>query len=170
MKEMIKGMVQEMVAQAIKEVMAEMMGGSTPVVAKAEVVESKPNEIRMSREEFLAIEEPEEIIAMNPVDFDPVKVKWGKGYTTVVRYNQYISSDIWTANHLDITRKYNAKWSGKLKGYTFQDVNELRTFLASYQIKTELTTEDRYNIKLYKAERAKKQAEYYANKANEMAK
>jgi hypothetical protein len=164
MKDMIKAMVQEMVAQSIKEVMAEMMG-TTPVVANAEVVEPVKVKSGMSREEFLSLEEPVEVAEKMPLDFDVVKVPCGRGFANVVKYNQFVPSDVWTVNHLAITANYGGKWSGKFKGYTFPDVGTLRVFLNSYHIKSKLDENDRNNVKVYKAERAKAKAEYYANLA-----
>ena len=164
MKDMIKAMVQEMVAQSIKEVMAEMMG-TTPSVAPAEVVAPVKKAPSMSREEFLAVEEPAEIVEKFPLDYEVVKVPCGRGFATVVKYNQFVPSDVWTVNHLAITANYGGKWSGKFKGYTFPDTATLRAFLNGYAIKTSLTDIDRQNVKAYKAERAKAKAEYYANLA-----
>ena len=158
MKEMIKAMVQEMVAQSIKEVMAEMMG-TTPQVTPAEVV--KPKGVNtLSREDFLAIaEEPEPIATPTELDF----IVSGK----TAKYNGYVSSDIWIANHLAISQNWNGRWSSKNKGYIFNSTADLRNFLMNYRIKTQLDDNDRHNIKVYKSERAKKQAEYYAKKAAE---
>lgn len=164
MKDMIKAMVQEMVAQSIKEVMAEMMG-TTPQVANAEVVAPVKKSTGMSREEFLAVEEPAEFVEKMPLDFDVVKVPCGRGFANVVKYNQFVPSDVWTVNHLAITANYGGKWSGKFKGYTFPDVGTLRVFLNSYHIKSQLDENDRNNVKAYKAERAKAKAEYYAGLA-----
>lgn len=165
MKDMIKAMVQEMVAQSIKEVMAEMMG-TTPQVANAEVVAPVKKSTGMSREEFLAVEEPAEFVEKMPLDFDVVKVPCGRGFANVVKYNQFVPSDVWTVNHLAITANYGGKWSGKFKGYTFPDIGTLRVFLNSYHIKSTLDENDRNNVKAYKAEKAKAKAEYYANLAN----
>lgn len=158
MKDMIKAMVQEMVAQSIKEVMAEMMGTS-PIVANAEVVE-KPVKKTMTKEEFFALEEdaPKSHKDYSTLDFEPVSAK-------ALKYNGYVPSDIWTVNHLAITQKYGGKWSGKLKAYVFESHADAVTFAQSYKIKTELDDTDRHNIKVYKAERAKAKAEYYANLA-----
>lgn len=161
MKDMIKAMVQEMVAQSIKEVMAEMMGtSSAPQVAPAEV--AKPKSVNtLSREDFLALAEEDEPVAV-PVELD--FVVFG---SRTARYNRSVASDIWIANHLVISRTWNGRWSNKNKGYIFNSPAELRNFLMNYRIKTELDENDRHNIKVYKAERAKKQAEYYAKKASE---
>ena len=158
MKEMIKSMVQEMVAQSIKEVMAEMMGTtSTPQVTPAEVVKttSKPS---MSREDFLALaEETQPVTTPTELDF----VVSGR----TVKYSGYVPSDIWTVNHLAITKNWGGKWSSKNKGYIFDSTTNLRNFLMSYKIKTELTDADKAAIKVYKAEKAQAKAEYYAKLA-----
>ena len=164
MKDMIKAMVQEMVAQSIKEVMAEMMG-TAPQVANAEVEKPVKKAISMTREEFLALEEPEELGEKTPLNFDIVKVPCGRGFTTVAKYNQFVPSDIWTVNHLAITANYGGKWSSKHKGYTFKDNNHFMAFCHSYHVKTTLDDNDRRNIKVYKSEQAKRKAEYYANLA-----
>ena len=159
MKDMIKAMVQEMVAQSIKEVMAEMMG-TAPQVAPAEVVEAKKPS--MSRDEFFALaSEPKAQRDYSHLDFDPVNAK-------ALKYNDYVPSDIWTVNHLAITKEYGGKWSAKLKAYVFENHAAAVRFAQSYKIKTELTDVDRHNIKVYKAERAKAKAEYYAKKASEV--
>ena len=161
MKDMIKKMVEEIVAQSIKEVMAEMMGVSnTPEVAPAEVAAPKPN--TMSREDFLALA-MEDTPKSVPVEID--FVVFG---SRTAKYTGYVPSDVWTVNHLAITKNYGAKWSKKNGGYVFETPTELRNFLASYHIKTDLDDTDRHNIKVYKAERAKARAEYYAKKAAEI--
>ena len=156
MKDMIKAMVQEMVMQSIKEVMVEMMG--TPTVAPAEVV--KPVKQTMTKAEFFALEEsePKSHKDYSQLDFEPVNAK-------SLKYNGYVPSDIWTINHIAITRDYGGKWNGKLKAYSFESHAAAVNFAQSYQIKTELDDADRHNVKLYKAERAKAKAEYYAKKA-----
>ena len=157
MKEMIKSMVQEMVAQSIKEVMAEMMGTtSTPQVATAEVV--KPKSSALSREDFLALAE-ETQPATVPTELDFVV----SGRTA--KYSGYVPSDIWTVNHLVITKTWGGKWSSKNKGYIFDSTANLRNFLMHYKIKTELTDADKAAIKTYKAEKAQAKAEYYAKLA-----
>lgn len=156
MKDMIKAMVQEMVMQSIKEVMEEMMG--TPKVANAEVEKpvAKP---KMTKEEFFALdEEPKSFKDYSSLDFEPVNSK-------SLKYNGYVPSDIWTVNHIAITQQYGGKWNGKLKAYSFETHSDAVNFAQSYKIKTELTDEDKHNIKVYKAERAKAKAEYYAKKA-----
>lgn len=158
MKEMIKAMVQEMVAQSIKEVMAEMMG-TAPQVTPAEVV--KPKGVNtLSREDFLALAEEHEPVA-TPTELDFIV----SGKTA--KYNGYVSSDIWIVNHLAISQNWKGRWSNKNKGYIFNSTAELRNFLMNYRIKTQLDENDRHNIKAYKAARAQKQAEYYAKKAAE---
>ena len=158
MKDMIKAMVQEMVAQSIKEVISEMMG-TTPEVAPAEVV--TPKKVTMTKEEFLSLaDEPKAQKDYSSLDFEPVNAK-------ALKYNGYVPSDIWTVNHLAITKQYGGKWSAKLKAYVFESHAAAVNFAQSYKIKTELTDVDRHNIKVYKAERAKAKAEYYAKKASE---
>ena len=156
MKDMIKAMVQEMVMQSIKEVMGEMLG--SPEVAKAEVV--KPVKQTISKEEWFALEEtaPKSYKDYSQLDFEPVSPK-------ALKYNGYVPSDIWTINHIAITQQYGGKWNGKLKAYSFESHAAAVNFAQSYKIKTDLTDEDRHNIKVYKAERAKATAEYYAKKA-----
>ena len=119
----------------------------------------------LTREEFLALEEvaDDKAVSLEELDFEVISTKSCK-------YNRSVPSDIGTANHLAISQKYGAKWSKKVGGYTFNSSAELRNFLNSYQIKTELTDIDRHNIKLYKADRAKARAEYYAKKAEDMNK
>lgn len=165
MKEMMREMMGSMMQDIMKEMMSEMMG-TTPEVANAEVVEPvKPKAPTMSREEFLTLEEPAEIAEKMPLDFEVVKIPCGRGFANVVRYNQFVPSDVWTVNHLAITANYGGKWSGKFKGYTFPDVGTLRVFLNGYHIKSKLDENDRNNVKAYKAERAKAKAEYYNNLA-----
>lgn len=159
MKDMIKAMVQEMVAQSIKEVISEMMG-TTPEVAPAEV--ATPKKVTMTKEEFFSLaDEPKAQKDYSVLDFEPVNAK-------ALKYNGYVPSDIWTVNHLAITKQYGGKWSAKLKAYVFESHAAAVNFAQSYKIKTELTDVDRHNIKVYKAERAKAKAEYYAKKASEV--
>jgi hypothetical protein len=117
----------------------------------------------MSREDFLALAVEDEPVAT------PTKLNFVVFGNRTARYNGYVPSDIWTVNHLAITRNYGGKWSKKNGGYIFDSTTALRNFLGSYHIKTELTDEDRHNIKVYKAERAKAKAEYYAKKAEEVS-
>ena len=157
MKEMMREMMAQMMAETMKEMMGEMMGVD---VAKAEV--EKPIKKTMTKEEFFALEEDEPKFSKDysHLDFEPVNSK-------SLKYNSYVPSDIWTINHLAITRDYGAKWNGRLKAYTFETHADAVNFAQSYKIKTELDETDRHNIKVYKAERAKAKAEYYAKKAGE---
>ena len=157
--EMIKAMVQAQIEQAIKETLGDMLG--TPEVAPAETVAGKPVKKTMSKEEFFALAETSSkpVKDYKDLDFEPVNAR-------TLKYNGYVPSDIWTVNHLAITRNYGGKWNAKLKGYTFETHAAAVNFAQSYKIKTELTEEDRHNVKVYKAERAKAKAEYYANLAN----
>jgi hypothetical protein len=152
-------MVQEMVAQSIKEVMAEMMGtSSTPAVTPAEVVKPKSPKT-LSKDDFLALAEEEEPVAVpKELDF----VVFG---SRTARYNGYVASDIWTINHLAITKNWGGKWSKKNGGYVFDTPANLRNFLMNYRIKSELTADDKAAIKAYKAEKAQQKAEYYAKLA-----
>ena len=157
MKEMMKEMMGSMMQDIMKEMMSEMMG-ATPEVANAEVVKpvKKP---AMTKEEFFAIaEEPKAVKDYTGLDFEPVNAK-------ALKYNGYVPSDIWTVNHLAITKEYGGRWSAKLKAYVFESHSAAVVFAQSYKIKTELDDTDRHNIKVYKAERAKAKAEYYANLA-----
>lgn len=161
--EMIKAMVQAQVEQAIKEALGDMLG-ATPEVTSAEVsspVATPKSPKTLSREDFLALaEETEEVETPKELDF----VVYG---SRTARYNSYVPSDIWTINHIAITKNYGAKWSKKNGGYVFETSAQLRNFLQSYKIKTKLTDDDHKSIKAYKAERAKAKAEYYAKKASE---
>lgn len=142
--------------------MNQMMASMSAMVAPVE--EPKPAKQatpKLTKEEFLALDFSEKPVAsLKELDFEPVT-------TTVCKYNGYVPSDIWTANHIVISQKYGAKWSKRSGGYKFESAVAMQNFLQSYQIKTELTAEDRHNIKLYKQERAKAKAEYYAKKAQE---
>lgn len=156
--EMIKAMVQAQVEQAIKEALGDILG--TPEVAPAEVVAEKPVKKTMSKEEFFALAEDKKPVKdYSTLDFEPVNAR-------TLKYNGYVPSDIWTVNHLAITRNYGGKWNARLKGYTFESHADAVNFAQSYKIKTVLDDTDRHNIKVYKAERAKAKAEYYANLAN----
>lgn len=127
------------------------------------VVEEKPavkETPKLTKEEFLNLDFSKEAKDYSGLDFEIVS-------NTVCKYNGYVPSDVWTANHIAISQKYGAKWSKKYGGYKFETAAAMQNFLGSYQIKTELTDVDRHNIKLYKQERAKAKAEYYAKKAQE---
>ena len=159
MAEMMPKMMEKMMESMMTAMMESMMG-STPTEAPAEATDA-PIKTTMSKEEFFALEETKVSKDYSGLDFEPVNAR-------TLKYNGYVPSDIWTVNHLAITKEYGGKWSSKLKGYTFPTHSDAVVFAQSYKIKTELTDIDRHNIKVYKAERAKAKAEYYAKKAEEM--
>lgn len=156
MAEMMPKMMEKMMESMMTAMMNSMMS-TTPEVAPAEVVEvKKPS---MTREEFFALaDEPKAQKSLAGLDFEPVNAK-------ALKYNGYVPSDVWTVNHLAITREYHGKWSAKLKAYVFENHAAAVNFAQSYKIKTELTDIDRQNVKAYKAERARAKAEYYAKLA-----
>lgn len=155
MEKMMEQYMEKMMESMMTKMFSSMMA---PEVAPAEV--EKPVKKTMTREEFFALEEDEPKVSKDysTLDFEPVNSK-------TLKYNGYVPSDIWTINHLAITRDYNGKWNRKLKGYTFESHADAVNFAQSYKIKTTLTDEDKHNIKVYKAERAKAKAEYYSNLA-----
>ena len=156
MEKMMSQYMEKMMEATMMKMFSNMMP-STPEVAPAEVVKKAPK--TLSKEEFLAMaEETTEPITPMELDF----VVYG---SKTARYNRSVPSDIWTINHLAITKKYGAKWSKKNGGYVFETSSALRNFLGSYQILTELTDEHKNAIAEYKRERARKRAEYYANLA-----
>ena len=160
MESMMEKYMEQMMAKTMEKMFSSLM---TPEVAPAEVTEAvKPTKSGMTKEEFLALDDsPKSVKDYSDLDFDPVSAK-------ALKYNGYVPSDIWTVNHLAITKDYGGKWSSKLKAYVFESHAAAVNFAQSYKIKTELTDVDRHNIKVYKAERAKAKAEYYAKKAAEM--
>ena len=158
METMMEQYMEKAMANMMEKMFSTMMG--TPTEAPAEVTTPKSPKT-LSKEDFLALsEEVKEVATPKELDF----VVFG---TKTAKYNGYVPSDIWTVNHLAITKNYGAKWSKKNGGYVFPSTAELRNFLGSYHIKTQLDDTDRHNIKVYKAERAKAKAEYYAKKAAE---
>lgn len=163
MNEMMAQMSEKMMEVMMQQMMQNMMQSMMASVAPVEQEEVKPvkKAKTMTREEFFALEEePKSSKDLSELDFEPISAK-------SLKYNGYVPSDIWTINHLAITQKYNGKWSGKLKAYTFPTHADAVNFAQSYKIKTVLDDTDRHNIKAYKAERAKAKAEYYAKKAAE---
>ena len=167
MNEMMTQMMNKMMEACMASMMAQMTNAMSamfaPTEAEAPAVEEKPSlkaTPKLTKEEFLNLSFEKEAKDYSKLDFDVVS-------TTVCKYNGYVPSDVWTANHIAISQKYGAKWSKKAGGYKFETAAAMQNFLRSYQIKTELTDVDRHNIKLYKQERAKAQAEYYAKKAQE---
>ena len=165
MNEMMNQMSEKMMEMMMQTMMQNMMNSMMAAVSPAPTEESKPvkKQVKtMTREEFFALEEDSKTSTdLSALDFEPISAK-------SLKYNGYVPSDIWTVNHLAITREYNGKWSGKLKAYTFPTHADAVNFAQSYKIKTELTDTDRHNIKVYKAERAKAKAEYYNKKVAEM--
>lgn len=158
METMMEQYMEKMMEATMTKMFASMM--STPEVAKAEA--EKPAKKAMTKEEFFALaeDEPKAHKDYSTLDFEPVNAK-------ALKYNGYVPSDIWTVNHLAITRNYGGKWSSKLRAYVFETHADAVNFAQSYKIKTELDDTDRHNIKVYKAERARAKAEYYAKKATE---
>ena len=156
---MMETMMAAYMEKAMAGMMEKMFSSMMPQETPAEV--AKPKSVNtLSREDFLALaEETEPVATPTELDF----VVYG---SRTARYNGYVSSDIWTVNHLVITREWGGKWSAKNKGYVFDSPANLRNFLMSYKIKTDLTAEDKHNIKVYKAEKAKAKAEYYTKLAN----
>ena len=82
-----------------------------------------------------------------------------------VRYTAFLPSDLWVINHINITKNYSAKWSSKMKCYMFENTAYAINFLRSYEIKKNLTEEDRKAIEEYNKEKNRRKAEYYANLA-----
>lgn len=167
-EKMMETMMASYMEKAMEAMMAKMFAGMMPEVAPAEVEApvAKPKSVNtLSREDFLAIAEEDDEPVATPKELD--FVVYG---SRTARYNGYVPSDIWTVNHLVITRDWKGRWSKKNGGYVFNTPAELRNFLMNYRIKTKLDDNDRHNIKVYKAERAKAKAEYYAKKAEEASK
>ena len=162
-EKMMENMMEAYMAKAMENMMAKMFSSMMPTEAPAEAEPVKSKSVNtLSREDFLAISEEVEPVAVpKELDF----VVYG---SRTARYNGYVSIDIWTVNHLVITRDWKGRWSKKNGGYVFNSPAELRNFLMNYHIKTSLDENDRHNIKVYKAERAKAKAEYYAKKADEV--
>ena len=152
MKDMIKAMVQEMVAQSIKEVMAEMMGTTTPVVAPAEVV--KPQNNTMSVADFLALAEEEDdapVIEDNGkvefivVDFKP---RNGRKYRKGLKYNKFLGKAVWTYNHISIKKKYPAiKYSEGC--YYSDDMVQFKAFASQYPIVEKLNDAQMAEVRAY---------------------
>ena len=165
MNEMMSQMTEKMMEVMMQSVMQNMMNSMAAAVAPKEQEEVKPVKKAvktMTREGFFSLEEDfKHSSDLSELDVEPVTAK-------SLCYNSYVPSDVWIANHIDITQRYNAKWSSKLKAYTFPTHAEAVNFAQSYRIKTKLDDNDRNNVKAYKAERAKAKAEYYAKKAAEI--
>ena len=163
-EEMMNQMMEKMMETMMASMMNKMMSSMQTMVSPAEVEEKPAKQVtpKLTKEEFLALDfgAEKKSAGLAELDFEPVS-------NTVCKYTGYVPSDIWTINHIAISQKYGAKWSKKAGGYKFETAAAMQNFLRSYQIKTELTDVDRHNIKLYKQERAKAKAEYYAKKAQE---
>ena len=161
----LETMLEKMLEAKLEQMMMNMLG--TALNTSAEVApaptEQKPEKKHLSREEFLAISEEKPVKAYSLADLDFEVVS-----NRTCKYNGYVPSDVWTVNHLAISKTYGAKWSKKSGGYVFESSTAMRNFLQSYQIKTVLDDTDRHNIKVYKQEKAKARAEYYAKKAAEV--
>lgn len=153
MESMMEKYMEQMMAKTMEKMFSSMMPQETP----AEVTKPKGSNT-LSREDFLALVEESEPVA-TPTELDFMVV--GK----TAKYTGYVPSDVWTVNHLAITKNWNGRWSSKNKGYIFDSTANLRHFLANYKIKTELTDADKEAVKQYKADAAKRKAEYYAKLA-----
>jgi hypothetical protein len=116
----------------------------------------------MSVEDFLALAKDEKPVA------PPTEVDFVVFGSRTARYNCRIPKDIWDINHIAITKTWKGKWSKNNNGYIFETPAHLRNFLMNYRIKTELTEDDKKALKVYRAEKAQKTAEYYAKKAEEL--
>lgn len=166
MNEMMNKMMAEMMPKMMEAMMASMMnammGSTTPEVTPAVVEPAKKNPGTLSKEDFLALSEDVEPVAP-PTELD--FVVFG---SRTARYNGYVPKDIWTVNHIAITKNWRGKWSSKNKGYVFETPALLRNFLMNYKLKSELTDADKVAVKAYYAESAKRKAEYYAKKAEEV--
>lgn len=161
MQSMMAQMQEAMMQSMMQAMMQSMQAQLQPQVAQAEPEAPKAKH-GMTREEFFALDDgkPQTKSAnLDELDFEPVNA-------TTLRYNGYVPSDIWTVNHLKITREWNGKWSARSKGYKFQTHADAVAFAQGYQIVKKLTAEDRQNVKAYKAERDRARAEYYAKRAN----
>lgn len=162
MKDMMKEMMKEMMGSMMKELMAEMMSemmGVKPEVTPAEVAQPKSPKT-LSKDDFLALaEEAEPVAVPQELDF----VVFG---SRTARYNGYVPKDVWTVNHIAITKNWGGKWSNKNKGYVFDTPANLRNFLMNYRIKSELSEADKKAVSDYYVERNKAKAEYYAKLAN----
>ena len=170
MKDMIKAMVQEMVMQSIKEVMSEMLGGATeaPAVATATAPARKTQAPTLSREELLAQMEAE-MDSVPTVEREPLELVNITG-TQILKFNYHPGSDLWTANWLSIREHYpSVRYDKQTHGFRWNKADSAEFFAAcrSYQVITELTPEIKHNIKIYKQEKARKRAEYYAQRAQD---
>lgn len=158
---MMEQMMEQMMVKMMEKTMTKMFSSMMePEIANAEVEKtSQKKATTMTKEEFFALEDTTVSSKdYSVLDFEPINAK-------TLKYNGYVPSDIWVVNHLAITSQYGGKWNPRLKGYTFETHADAVNFAQSYKIKTELDDKDRHNIKIYKFEKAKAKAEYYAKKA-----
>ena len=156
-EKMMETMMASYMEKAMENMMAKMFSSMMPTEAPAEV--AKPKSVNtLSKEDFLALAEETQPVA-TPTELDFVV----SGKTA--KYNGYVPSDIWTINHIAITKTWGGRWSKKNGGYMFDNPANLRNFLMHYQIKSTLTDADKEAIKTYKAEKAAAKAEYYAKLA-----
>ena len=157
-EKMMETMMEAYMEKAMASMMEKMFSSMVPTSTPAEV--EKPHTSGMSRDEFLALADEAEPEA-TPTELDFTV----SGRT--VKYNGFVPKDIWTVNHIAITKLWKGRWSSKNKGYIFESTADLRRFLSQYQIKTKLTDEDRHNIKVYNAEKAQRELEYAKKKAEQ---
>lgn len=165
MKEMIKAMVQEMVAQSIKEVMAEMFNTSTePTVAKAEV--TTVSKQTMSLKDAAAVAKVE-VADVKQAVYKTAELVALNGRNIMV-FNDKVSKDIWQINYITLKEKFpNMKYDKQNNGFRWnkEHTGEFITACQSYQVITEITAEHKVKLEEYRKERARKRAEYYANLA-----
>lgn len=157
-EKMMETMMASYMEKAMENMMAKMFSSMMPTEAPAEVEKPKSPKT-LSKDDFLALsEEVEPVAAPTELDF----VVFG---SRTARYNGYVPSDVWTVNHLAITKNWGGKWSKKNGGYVFDTPANLRNFLMNYRIKSELSEDDKKAVAQYRVERNKAKAEYYAKLA-----
>lgn len=159
-EKMMESMMEKYMEQMMAKTMEKMFSGMMGVTETPAEVEKPKSVNTLSREDFLAIsEETEPVATPKELDF----VVFG---SRTARYNGYVPSDVWTINHLAISKNWGGKWSKKNGGYVFETPANLRNFLMNYRIKSTLSEDDKKAVAEYKAERNKAKAEYYAKLAS----
>ena len=157
--EKLEGMMEQYMEAMMVKMFSSMF--NEPQVAKAEITTEAPK--TLSREEFLALcEEP-----IAEVSSEPIELRVNNTKTGLV-FNRPVSKDIWTINYLNLKHKYpNVKYDKNTKGFRWNkvDSNEFRVACRDYQVITEITEEHKKVLDKYYKDKAKRQAEYYANKA-----
>ena len=169
MTKMMENMMEQMATKMMESMMTAMMSSmGAPAVAPAEAVApEKPK--TMSREDFLALEESKP--TAEPVaTAEPLDLVTSTEVPRTLVFNQTCSSDLWTINWISLKHSFpNVKYNAKTRGFHWNAEHSAEFKLAcqTFKVVTTLTEKDKEAIKVYRREKAQRQADYYAKKAKE---